>query len=153
MYAGTKSFFGGHTMTTRGNLLLWPNLSGWGAAAMLYAAVANASGYDEFWTNNTVVLGAATAATHTHSSSGPCYLDMQPCDIDRTSSLPSLHLADNTLFVPSDNVAAIHCGKGHAVTFADWQRAGHDVGSKLHVGVPTDDAIVQKAKALLGLDQ
>ena len=33
-------------------------------------------------------------------------------------------------------------------SFADWQRAGHDVGSTLHVGVPTDDAIVQKAKAL-----
>lgn len=33
---------------TSSNLLLWPNLNGWGAAAMCYASSAGSSGYDEY---------------------------------------------------------------------------------------------------------
>jgi hypothetical protein len=57
MYAGTKSYLGGHSVASLSNLMMWPNVNGWGAAAMIYAAVPNASGYDEQWQNNTVVLG------------------------------------------------------------------------------------------------
>lgn len=150
VYAGTKSYLGGHTMITRGNLILWPNLAGWGSAAMLYKAVANASGYNEYWSNNTVLLGDAPPGTR------PGYLDQDPCDLDGTANppIPSLILSDNHIFMPpsciASNCAAVHCGQ--RLTFAEWQKAGHDTGSTVSSRVPTDDELVQHAKTLLGLE-
>jgi hypothetical protein len=148
VYAGTKSYLGGHTMTTQGNLLLWPNLNGWGTAAMLYTSVANSSGYREYWRNNTVVLGEPAPS----SRSG--YLDLQPCDINNPA-IPTLLLTNNTIFIPASSSpnasAAIHCGKGPAPSFVEWQGTDHDQGSTLNIGLPTDDEIVQHTKILLGL--
>ena len=152
IYAGTKSFLGGHNMTTDGNLMLWPNLAGWGTAAMVYSALANHSGYSEFWNNNTVVLGNASG------SSRRGYLDFNPCDLNGTQNppIPMLAITNSKVFIPAstsaDDIAVVHCAPLHTpVSFDSWQKAGHDVGSTLTVGLPTDDELVQHAKALLAL--
>ena len=82
---------------------------------------------------------------------------MQPCDPSNKANppIPTLITSDNKLFIPTstepDIIAAVHCGK-NATSFADWQSTGHDVGTTITVGIPSDGELTGIARALLGLD-
>jgi hypothetical protein len=148
MYGGTKTYLGGHSKTTAGNLILWPNTNGWGAATMCYASVINASGYDELWTNNTVVLGPSGKGT---PSRGNGYTDYSSCDLNNLANPPNPALADNTVWISAAvDTFTTRCG-GDAVDVAMWQASGRDVGSVFKRGTPSGDKLVTHARQLLGL--
>ena len=149
MYGGTKTYLGGHSKTTAGNLILWPNTNGWGSAAMCYASVANASGYDERWTNNTVVLGPSGKGT---PSRGNGYTDFSSCDLGNLANPPNPALANNAVWIPEavDQLFTTRCG-GAAVDVAVWQASGRDVGSVFKHGTPGEDTLAAHARQLLGL--
>ena len=152
MYAGTKTYLGGHTMTTSGNLMLWPNLNGWGAATMCYSSAAGSSGYDEHWVSNTVVLGPPNVGT----SRGDGYTDFSSCELGNWTNPPTPSTADNIIYTPSGNVSANCYGTPSnankvPVPFDKWQASGRDAGSKVLKGKPSDEALVAHAKLLLGM--
>jgi hypothetical protein len=194
MYAGTKTYLGGHTMVTSSNLLLWPNLNGyglrpapfpllilgdfavlarglddpkcvvypvrvlvivrWGAAAMCYASSPGSSGYDEYWFNNTVILGPASVG----SSRGDGYVDFSSCELRNWTDPPTPRTANNTIYTESGNVSANCYGTSSnptkiPVPFAKWQSGGRDSGSSVLPGKPTNAALVAHAKMLLGFKQ
>lgn len=144
LYGGSKSFFGGHTKRTTDSLFMWPNLHGWGAAAMQYASVANASGYDEHWSNNTVVLGAGS------SPRGDGYVDLQPCDLRDLDDPPVPMMSGNVVYSPAAKLT-VRCGKSD-VPFATWQASGEDVGTQVLHQIPSDEVLVDLARHLLRLD-
>eukprot|EP01051_Picozoa_sp_SAG22_P006704 SAG22_NODE_447_length_10412_cov_7.930088_7_plen_261_part_00 len=146
MYGGTKSYLGGHSKTAAGNLLLWPNINGWGSATMMYASVVNASGYDEPWQNNTVVLGPAIKP-----SKGDGYTDFASCNLATPSNPPTPLMRGNTVWLPEPvETFSTKCGAA-TVTLAAWQASGRDLASRFEHGAPSDAELVAKAKALLGL--
>ena len=152
LYAGTKTYLGGHTMVTSSNLMLWPNLNGWGAAAMCYASSLGASGYDEYWFNNTVVLGPPNAG----ASRGDGYVDFSSCELRNWTDPPTPSTANNTIYTESGNVSANCYGTSSnptkaPVPFAEWQASGRDRGSRVVAGKPSIDALIAHAKTLLGL--
>ena len=149
LYAGTKSYLGGHNVSTTDSLLLWPNLNGWGAATMLYQSVTNASGYAEVWENNTVVLGAAMGP-----SRGPGYVDFNPCDAQHTvpnATHPAPAMVGNTIHIPSGTDPSrftVGCGP-KPLLFSAWQGLGHDHGTSVLSGSPTTTDLVLRASCLL----
>ena len=138
-------------MVTSSNLLLWPNLNGWGAAAMCYASSTGSSGYDEHWFNNTVVLGPANVG----ASRGDGLYDFSSCDLRNWADPPTPSTADNTIYTESGNVSANCYGTGSNPTkapipFEQWQASGRDNRSHVLAGKPSDDVLVAHAKMLLG---
>ena len=146
MYAGTKTYLGGHSVNTTGNLMLWPNMNGWGAAAMCYASAVGASGFDEHWANNTVVLGPPGGA-----SRGDGYTDFSSCVATNLRDPPTPAMADNVVHTPlSPSNFSVGCGKG-GVPFASWQADGRDAGTRVVHGAPPAAALVRQARRLLGV--
>ena len=153
MYAGTKTYLGGHTVTTTGNLMLWPNVNGWGAATMCYSSAANASGFDEHWTNNTVVLGPSGAGS---KSRGDGYTDYTSCELDNPQDPPTPLTANNSIYFSGD-VSKFTTGcSGTAsnphktpVPFSIWQASGRDAGSTVVSGRPADAQLRAQAHQLL----
>ena len=147
MYGGSKSYLGGHTMLTSSSLFLWPDSNGWGSAGMLYANVANHSGFDEHWTNNTVVF---TPGARGHQA-GPRLFDLGSCTAAtlQQKSLGAdmwLQSSHNTLY--SEEAPVVKCGN-EAAPFSKWTAAGQDGGTVVSAVLPSDDALAQMARRLL----
>ena len=149
LYAGTKSYLGGHNVSTTGSLLLWPNLNGWGAATMLYASVNRASGFGEVWKNNTVVLGPAMGP-----SRGVGYVDFHPCDAHNVvpnTTTPAPAMLGNIIHLPNGTDTGhftVGCG-AKGVLFSTWQELGHDHGTTVLIGPPATSDLVLHASSLL----
>ena len=155
MYAGTKTYLGGHSVISTGNLLLWPNVNGWGAATMCYASAANSSGFDEHWTNNTVVLGPSGRGS---ASRGSGYTDYASCELSNPQDPPTPLTANNTIYVPGavSNFTTRCSGTPSnphktPVPFSAWQASGRDAGSTVAPGRPVDSQLVAQARRLLGM--
>jgi hypothetical protein len=141
---------------------------------MSYAAVANASGFDEVWTNNTVILGppsidAIANTTVVPDSASPTvpapafptkgYLQLPDCDRTKISPSPTPDphaapipkTAGNKLYIGDYTGFSIQCGK-EQVNFGDWQQLGQDSRSELFSTVPSEDELSSLARVLLGLE-
>ena len=66
-----------------------------------------------------------------------------------TSPLNVPVMTTNKIYAPTLPLT-VGCG-GKTVKFEAWQAAGHDKGSVVQSGSPTDDEIVAHARALVAL--
>lgn len=124
-------------------------------------SVGNFSGIAEVWVDNTCITGL-DAANGTATTATPFRFECPAADHEgkrrsastqastSTTSIPQFvtpTTANNTFFLGGP--FAIACS-GRTLTFPEWQAAGHDVGSVVHIGLPSDSAIEAMIRKLLG---
>lgn len=145
IYGGYKNYLG-HTVVVQNNVYVYPDVAHETEAgaflAYPYCASSDgasrgthASGFDEYWTNNTCIIGNADI------------YEFSSCDPKDPRDLVPF-TAYNRFYAPNKMVY-IKCG-GVNFTLLEYQKMGYDIGST--VADPVDiDTIIKWGKELLGM--